>query len=90
MSNSSVTNRKVPVTNPKVQDTTMTNPRAKVDDFFVILALGPDISYTELHQFFQQGMYDCGSSDDERTPAQVCARRRLAANAAANKPSKKT
>jgi len=70
----------------------VTDPRAKVQDFFVNLALGPDIGWVALHQFFQHDMYDCGSSDDERTPKQVCARRRLAARGTdpANRPSKKT
>ena len=76
----------------KVQDSTMTNPRAKVDDFFVNLALGTDIGLPALRQFFQHDMYNCGSSDDERTPKQVCARRRLVARGAdpANRVSKKT
>jgi hypothetical protein len=52
----------------------VTDIRAEDQDNNVNLALGRDIGYNALHRFFTINLY--ASSDDERCPKEVCAKRR--------------
>jgi hypothetical protein len=54
----------------------VTDTRAEDQDNNVIWALGRDIGYNALHRFFTINLY--ASSDDERGPKEVCAKRRNA------------